>query len=94
MLSFIFIGRLVPEEKILKVLTIYEHSGYLSHVTWIIYFNFRSLFTRGPHIKLALIGQAVSEKMFKNNSHVHVYSPMAEADSTLGSKSFQNHNFF
>ena len=45
---------------------------------------------------LALIGQAVSEKMFENASHVqvHVYSPMAEADSTLGSKSFQKHNFF
>ena len=47
-----------------------------------------------PTWNLALIGQAVPEKMFENDSHVHVYSPMTEADSTLGSKSFQKHNFF
>ena len=30
---------------------IYRHGGHLGHVTWTIYLNFRSLFTRGPHMK-------------------------------------------
>ena len=45
-------GRLVPEKKILKVFTIYGHGGHLGHVTWTIYLNVHSLFTRGgggPH---------------------------------------------
>ena len=58
----------VPEEKILKVFTIYGHGGHLGHVTWTIYTNFGSPFPRRLHIKkLALIGLAVSEeKMFEN----------------------------
>ena len=33
------------------------------------------------HIK---IGQAVSEKMFENNGHIHEFSPGAGADNPLG----------
>ena len=34
---------------------------------------------------LALIGHAVSEtKMFENNGHIHVFSPGAGAEDTLG----------
>ena len=35
-------------------------------------------------MKLVLIGQAVTEKMFENNGQIHVYSPEAEADNPLG----------
>ena len=54
-------------EDFFKVFTIYGHGGHLGHVTWTIYINFRSPFTRRLHIKVALIGQAVSEeKTFEN----------------------------
>ena len=48
--SFVEIGPPVLEEKILKVFTIYEHSGHLGHVTWTIYTNFGSPFQRRLHI--------------------------------------------
>ena len=65
--SFKIIGLLVLEKKIFKCFTIYGHGGHLGHVTWTIYINFRSPFPRRLHIKLALIGQAVSEeKTFEN----------------------------
>ena len=36
-------------------------------------------------MKLALIGQVVSEKtMFENNGHIHVYSPVAGAGNPWG----------
>ena len=36
-------------------------------------------------MKFGLIGQAVSEeKMFENNGHMHVLSPGAGADNSLG----------
>ena len=64
--SFKIIGLLVLEKNIYKVFTIYGHGGRLGHVTWTIYINFRSPFPRRLHIKLALLGQAVSEeKMFE-----------------------------
>ena len=37
---------------------------------------------------MALIGQAVSEKMFEYYGQIHVYSPGAGADNPLGSKLF------
>ena len=40
-------------------------------------------------MKLALIGQVVSEKkMFENNGPIHVYSPRARADNPWGSNCF------
>ena len=35
-------------------------------------------------MKFALIGQAVSEKMFENNGHIQVYSPGTGADNPPG----------
>ena len=52
----------------LKTFTIHV-SGYGSHlgqVTWTIYANFGSPFPRRLHVKLALIGQAVSDEIFQN----------------------------
>ena len=50
-----------------KVFTIYGRGGHFGHVTWTIYTNFRSPFPMRLHIKLALIGQVVSEeKTFEN----------------------------
>ena len=45
---------------------------------------------RGSIWYLALIGQAVSEKIFANGGHIHVYSPGAGADYPLGSIVFIN----
>ena len=89
--SFKIIGLLVREKKILKVFTIYGHDGHLGHVTLTIYINFLSPFLRRLHIKLALIGQAVSEeKMFGNNGYVHVYSPGVRVVNPWGQMFFIN----
>ena len=61
--SFKIIGLLVLEN--LKDFTIHGRGGHLGHVTWTIYTNFRSPFLRKLHMKLTLIGQAVSEEMFE-----------------------------
>ena len=37
-----------------------------------------------PHEILALIGLAVSEKMFENNCHIHVFSSRVGTDNPLG----------
>ena len=42
---------------------------------------------------MALIGQAVSEKMFEYYGHTHVYSPGTGADNTLGPKHFHKHEY-
>ena len=42
-------------------------------------------------MKLALIRKAVSEKMFGNNGHIHVYSNGEGAHNPLGSNSFSLH---
>ena len=57
----------------LKVFTINEHGGHFGHVTCTIYINFFPHFQRRRHIKMALIGRAVSEKMFGNNGYIHIY---------------------
>ena len=49
------------EEDFLKVFALYSHGGHLGHVTWTIYVNFCSPLLRS----LALIGQAVSKKIFE-----------------------------
>ena len=50
--SFKIIGLLVLEKKFfLKVFTIYGHGGHLGHLTWTIYINFRSPFSRRHHMK-------------------------------------------
>ena len=73
----------------LKVFTINKHGGHLGHVTCTIYISFIFYFPRRLHIKFALIGQAVSEKMmYDNNGYIHVYSPWTGADNPLGSNSF------
>ena len=74
--------------RFLKVFTINKHGGHLGHVTCTIYISFLSYFPRRLHINLALIGQAVSEKMFDNNGYIHVYCPGTGADNPLGSNSF------
>ena len=54
------------------VFTIYGHGGHLGHVTLIIYtiyFFFISHFPWRLHMEFGFGGQAVSEKMFKNNVH-------------------------
>ena len=43
------------------VFTIYGHGGHLGHMTWTIYIDFRFPFL----CSLALIGQAVSKKIFE-----------------------------
>ena len=46
----------------------------------------------GAKWNLALIGEAVSEKMmFKNNGHIHIYSPRAGVDNPLESKFYHKH---
>ena len=74
-----------------KIFTIYRHGGHLGHMTLTIYINFLSPFLRRLHIKLALIGQAVSEeKMFGNNGYVHVYSPGVRVVNPWGQMFFIN----
>ena len=42
---------------------------------------------------MVFIGQAVSEKMFENNDHIHVSSSGAGADNPLGSKLFHKPSY-
>ena len=71
----------------LNFFTIYGHGSHLGHVTWTSFPPSQ----RGSKWNLALIGQVVSEKMFENNGHIiiHVYSPRAGVDTTLGYIFFQ-----
>ena len=39
-----------------------------------------------------LNGQVVSEKIFENNGHIHVYNPGVRADNPLGPNIFHSHN--
>ena len=46
------------------------------------------------HIKIGLIGRAVSEKkMIEYYGHTHVYSSGAGADNPLGPKYFHKHEY-
>ena len=49
--KFVEIGPPVPEERFLKVFTIYGCGGHLGHVTWTIYTKFGSSFPRRLNIK-------------------------------------------
>ena len=51
------------EEDFLRVFTIYGRGGHLGHVTHMPRTKIRSPYQRRLHINLALIGQAVYEKM-------------------------------
>ena len=82
--SFKIIDLLVLKKKIFQNFVIHSHGGHLGHVTMTIYVNFHSLFLR----IVALIGQAVLEKMFEYFGHIHVYSPRAGAGNTPGPKIF------
>ena len=80
------------KKRFLKIFAIYSHGNHLGHMTLTIYTNLHSLFLRMLHKSLALIGQAVSEKLFQYYGHIHVYSPGAGADNPLGPKYFHKHN--
>ena len=59
---------------------IYSHGDHLGHVTLTIYINFHEYSTR----RLALIGQAVSEKkIFDYYGYIYVYCPGVGADLLL-----------
>ena len=51
------------------------------------YFYFIPLLNDAPH-SLALIGQAVSEKVFEYDGHIHIYCPWIGADNPLGKNVF------
>ena len=55
--------------RFLKVFTINEHGSHVGHVTCTIYIYFLVTSQGGSTQNLALIGQAVSEKMFEKNGH-------------------------
>ena len=49
-------------------------------------YKFCPLFQRQLHIKVILVGQMVSGKMFEKNNHIHVYTSSrgSGADNPLG----------
>ena len=76
-------------EKIFEVFSIYGRGGHLSHVTMTIYIKENFPFPRKLHIKFGFDWpsgfRAVLEKTsFENDGHIHVYSPGAGADNSLG----------
>ena len=75
---------------VFKLFTIYGHGGHLDqgHFFQIIV----PLFQGGSTCDFALIGQAVLGEMFKNNSHIHVYSCGPGAENPLVSIFFLNIN--
>ena len=54
------------EEDFRRVFTIYGRGGHLGHVTQMLRTNFRSPYPRKFHLNLALIGQAILEKIFEH----------------------------
>ena len=69
------------------------HGSHLGHVTLTIYINFYSPFLTMLHIKFGFDWPIVSEMMFKYYGYIHVYSPKAGADNTLGTKCFHKHKY-
>ena len=63
-------------------------AAIVGHVTKTIFINICPSSKEGSTLKLALICQGVSEKIFENNGHIHVYSSRAGADKPLGSDFF------
>ena len=77
----------------MKVFTINKHGGQLGHVTCTFIQTVFPTSQGDSTGNLALIGQAVSDKkMFENNGHIHVFSPKAGADKTVG-YFFHKHNY-
>ena len=71
----------------LRVFTIYGHSGHLYHVTWIIYVHIGSPLHIDVSCKNGFIGQAVSKKkIFECHGNKLVYCPGERIDQTLGTK--------
>ena len=60
-------------------------------MTWTIFIIYVPSSPGGYTKNFALIVQVVSEKMFENNGHAHVYSPRAGSDNPLGSIGYQKH---
>ena len=87
MLSFKIIGLVVPEKNSFKGFYHKKHGGHLGHVTWTIYRNFSSPFTRRLHMKFGF-DCPCSFRVVRKNSDVHVYSPGEGADIPLGSMFF------
>ena len=71
--SFKSMGFLALEKMILKVFTINWHGGHLGHMTKTIFMNLCPLPKKAQNQNLPLNGQAISEKLFKNNGHISVY---------------------
>ena len=74
----------------MKVFTINKQGDHLGNVTCTIYISFLSYYPRRLHITFGFDCKAVSEKMFDNNSYIHVYSPGTGADNPLGQILFIN----
>ena len=85
------LGYRFQKRKFLKGFYHIWHGGHLGHVTWIIYVYIDSPSYRCFKSNLALIGQAISEKIFKYHCDIHVYCPGVGSNQPLGSKFFQNH---
>ena len=51
--SFVEIGPMVPENKILMGFTIYRHGSHLGHVTRIMFMNFHFLVSNNLQTKLS-----------------------------------------
>ena len=64
-----------------KAFTIYGHDGHLDDVTWTIYINLLSPFSRRLHRKFGFDGSR--EEAVENNSHIHVLSCGAGANNPL-----------
>ena len=64
------IKALFVQDTILKVLTIYGRIGHLGHVIWTMYTTFPPPSHAGSKRNLALIGKAVSEKIFENDGQM------------------------
>ena len=86
--SLKIIGLWVLVNKFVKIVSIYRRGGHL------MFYKFMSPLPKGNSTwKLALIGQAISEKKrFENNGHIHVYSPRAGSEAPLVIRFFKNIN--
>ena len=76
----------------MNAFTIYGHGGQslscdLDHL-----YNLSFPYPRRLHKKIGFDRPSILEKkIFENGGHIHVYSPGAEADNTLGSNGSLTH---
>ena len=71
---------------------IHVHGGHHVHVTKTIFMNLCPLLPMRLHKNLALVSQAVLEKMFENNGHTHAYRTVTGIHNPLWSDVFKNIN--